>query len=84
MNIAARHIATVAPYRVRIKMKPSEDALVLVRYLEDATVRHVTLGEFLDAHIQEMTDAEVDALHAGDKVALECPFFGPYTVEVVK
>jgi len=31
-----------------------------------------------------MTDAEVDALYAGDKVVIESPIMGPYTVEVIR
>lgn len=84
MNAAARHVAAVAPSSVRIGCKAAESSLVLVRYLESGDVRNVTLGDFLDANIGDMTNAEVDALYAGDKVQLESRVMGPYTVEVIR
>lgn len=69
---------------VRIAIKAGEGDLVQVRYLESERIVQQTLGEFLDSHIHEMTDEEVDALHAYDKVAIESRVMGPYTVEVVR
>lgn len=84
MSAAARHVAVVAPKSVTIGVKADESEMVLVRYLEDERQVETQLGDFLDANIHEMTDAEVEALYAGDKVAIVSRVMGPYTVEVIR
>ena len=69
---------------VHIGIKASEDDLVSVRYLEGGAVRQLTLGDFLDSNIHEMTDEEVNALYAGDRVTIASPVNGPYIVEVCR
>lgn len=84
MNAAARHVAAAVPTRVKIGVKADDSEMMLVRYLEDERQVETQLGDFLDANIHEMTDAEVEALYAGDKVAIVSRVMGPYTVEVIR
>jgi len=84
LSAAARHVAAVAPSSVTIGVKADEHDLVQVRYLEGGGVRQLELGDFLDANIRDMTDEEVDALYAGDKVVVESPIMGPYEVQVLR
>lgn len=74
----------IAYPNVAIGFKATEDDLVSVRYLEGGAVRQLTLGDFLDANIHEMSDEEVNALYAGDKVLVESSVNGPFTVAVVR
>jgi len=80
----AAPLAPITPSSVKIGVKADESEMVCVRYLEDERQVETRLGDFLDANVHEMTDAEVDALYAGELVTIVSRLMGPYTVAVIR